>query len=167
MKFPEIGVTVCQLMYEGNQPLAHGDDDQRRMLTRRIAEQLCSVLGSRWGGKARAGHNMPLSKDAIGYLEDDGTVSVWDWQDGGSRQSRVREGSDPDYPRLPANEAQFIEVPPIDHLHIADPKPDPKPGPDVVKVDFPEVVAAIRENTAALRAMTDVLQRAFTKSGGI
>ena len=101
-----------------NRSLAHSDsDDDWRQLTRLIAEQIAFALGDRWGCKKPAGLGYEWrSKDALAYREDDGTVSVWDWQSGASRRRVVNAGDEPDYPRLTAGEAAFVPVAGANHL---------------------------------------------------
>jgi hypothetical protein len=117
MLLPKEALRACDELYERNPTLAHGDDNQRRRLTRMIAEQIAFVLGDRWGCKKRAGLGDDWqSKDAIAFLEDDGTVSVWDWQSGATRRRVVNEGDPPTYPRLPQDEATFMPVLQTNHL---------------------------------------------------
>lgn len=105
-----------------NLDLAHGDDDQRRQLTRMIAEQLAHDLGPRWGTKSTS-EGAPQTKDGIAYRLDTGRIDIWDWQNGGTRDVQVRPGQAATYP----NEAQhFIAVEPVDHLN-AGPTPNPSP----------------------------------------
>ena len=84
MLLPKEAVRACDGLYARNKSLAHSSDDNDRWrLTRMIVEQIAFALGDRWGCKKRAGLGDEWqSKDAIAYREDDGTVSVWDWQNG-------------------------------------------------------------------------------------
>ena len=108
-------IEIINQLYNRNIALANGDDNQRRKLTTMINEQNCFEFGTRWGNKARRVGGT-VSKDAIGFLEDDRTVSVWDWQNGTTRKPQVKAGDEPDFPHLPLNEAAFIPVSPVDHL---------------------------------------------------
>jgi hypothetical protein len=118
MRFPQEAVRACDELYERNKPLAHSDsDDDRRQLTRLIAEQVAFALGDRWGCKKRTGLGDEWrSKDAIAYREDDGTASVWDWQSGATRRRVVGAGDEPTYPHLSLQEAAFIPVAATNHL---------------------------------------------------
>lgn len=117
MQLSQRHVDIVEALFGLNINLARGNDDQRRELTQKIDEQICHEFGKRWGMKARAGGNIGnASKDSIAYLEDDGTVSVWDWQNGTTREPQIRAGMEPNYSHLPTSEAKFIEVQPVNHL---------------------------------------------------
>jgi len=155
MRFPQQAVRACDEMYERNTSLAHSDsDDDRRRLTRLIAEQIAFVLGDRWGCKKRTGLGDEWqSKDAIAYREDDGTVSVWDWQSGSSRRRAVNADDEPSNPRLPPADAAFMPVAAKNHLawQSADPAHEQPPR---------EAVAAVAGLTdAALGSINDMAAR--------
>jgi hypothetical protein len=117
MQLSQRHVEIVNALYMMNLTLAKGDEGQRRQLTQKIDEQICFEFGHRWGMKARAGGDInSASKDSIGYLEDDGTVSVWDWQNGSSREPQIHTGDGPHYPHLSTSEAKFVEVQPVNHL---------------------------------------------------
>jgi hypothetical protein len=121
MLFPQQAVRACDELYARNTQLAHSDNDNdRRKLTRMIVEQIAFELGAGWGCKKRAGVSDDFqSKDAIAFREDDGTVSVWDWQNGTTRKRCVNEGESPTYPHLSPQEAAFMPVDAVNHLHEA------------------------------------------------
>lgn len=117
MRLSQRHVDIVEALYGLNIDLARGDDNQRRQLTQKIDEQIAFEFGPRWGMKARAGGNIGnASKDSIAYLEADGTVSVWDWQNGSTREPQVKVNDEPTYPNLPTSEAKFIAVEPVNHL---------------------------------------------------
>lgn len=119
MQLPNRIVEIVATLNSRNATLSKGTDDQRRQLTRMIQEQIVSELGGQWGGKVRSGlGDENMGKDSIGYLESDQTVSVWDWQNGSTRESTLRAGSDPDYPHLPQDEARFISRQGVNHLGV-------------------------------------------------
>lgn len=123
--FPPQGVRIIDALAAQHADLAWGDDTQRRALVKMIGEQMAFELGPRWGNKKRTGLGDEYrSKDSIGYFEDDGTCSVWDWQDGGTRTRKISEGDAPTYSHLPAKEATCMAVEPRNHLGAA-----PSPGP--------------------------------------
>jgi len=74
---------VVTLLYTANVPLAQGTDDDRRRLTRLMAEQLRFEFGG-WSTKASSPNNPP-SKDSLAYTVPGGFCNI-DWQDGGSRK---------------------------------------------------------------------------------
>jgi hypothetical protein len=128
IRFPAEAVDLMRRIYERLPHLPSGDEDARRVLIRVCGEQLCYSLGPRWGNKKRAGLSDAFrSKDAMAYLEDDGTCSVWDTQNGWTRELIVKADSPPDYPSLPTSEATFIPVEPINHLAVPVPQPVPLP----------------------------------------
>lgn len=147
MKFPEQAARACDELYGKYRELAHGSDADRRRLTRMIAEQTAWAIGDwdearRWGCKKRKGVSDDYqSKDSIAYLEPDGSISVWDWQNGSTRERMVNEGDAPTHAHLSPDEADFMEVAPRNHLGWGD-EPPPPPPPDQ---ELLEVLAFIRE----------------------
>lgn len=122
MRLTKRQVDIVNALYSANKTLAEGTDDERRKLTKMINEQICFEFGPRWGMKARENGNINnASKDSIAFLEDNGTISVWDWQNGTTRKPQIHEGDEPDYPNLPTTEAKFIPVDPVDHLRNSPP----------------------------------------------
>lgn len=133
MQFPSHAVVLMLRIYDKFPTLPLGDDDARRELIRKCGEQIVHIFGPRWGNKKRAGVGDEFrSKDAIAYLEDDGTCSVWDTQNGSSRKLSVMPGSAPHYPRLPTDVATFMPLSPVNHLGI-DPVDRPLPSPPVLE----------------------------------
>lgn len=57
--------------------LLQGDDDARRILAGKIAQQARWACGESWGWK-RADSGRPLSKDAIAQVQPDGKLFAWD-----------------------------------------------------------------------------------------
>lgn len=155
MQFPAIAVVLMQQVYLKFPDLPHGDDNARRLLIRRCGEQLVYVLGPRWGNKKRAGVGDEFrSKDAIAYLEDDGTCSIWDTQNGATRQLSVRAGSEPHFPHVPISEATFMALSPVDHLGTASPVEPPVPPVDTLA----ERVKTLEQSHAELHAKVDILK---------
>lgn len=151
MKLTPRQVQIIEELYNLNLNLANGDENQRRQLTQKIAEQVNFEFGPRYGMKARAGGNISnASKDSLAYLEDDTTVSVWDWQNGTTRKPQVVPGMEPTHPHLPLNEAKFITVSPVNHLNT----PDTNDGDE----DDDNDDDYIQELTKALNEMNDNLK---------
>lgn len=142
-------VDIVEALYGLNITLARGDDDQRRQLTKKIAEQFRFEFGPKWGTKSTTPSH-PQSKDAIAYDNGDGTIDVWDWQNGTTREPQVDAGDEPDYQGLTQH---FIAVEPVNHLGQA-----PGNGDE----DNKEVLAALKEvveNTKRIIAnQTTILQ---------
>lgn len=89
--FPARGADIIDALVLGNANLAHGDDDQRRNLTRMILEQLvCEFPQDTYTWKS-ADAGRPPSKDALGRLVD-GRLWIWDWQNGSTRGRMVVAG---------------------------------------------------------------------------
>jgi hypothetical protein len=102
---------IVQALYAQHVDLANGDDDQRRALILKIAQQLAFELGPAWGTKD-AGGGRPQSKDAIAYF-DGSTLYGADCFNGSTRKPAV-----PDVlTELPGQ--HFISVTATDHLGAA------------------------------------------------
>lgn len=149
MRFPDRAFGICMALFHRFPDLARGDDDQRRALTRKIAEQTCFELGNHWGTK-RADPTRPPSKDAIAYL-DGTTLYSFDWQNGATRE--------PNPPGEMENITGqvFIPVDPINHLSVVQPDPGvilPSPGtPEDPVIPFDTMLtmlAAINDIVTAL-----------------
>lgn len=156
MQLNQRQIDIIDILWEKHQDLANGDDNQRRELTRMIAEQICLEMGNRWGMKARNGGNIDnASKDSIAYFEDDGTCSIWDWQNGSTRKRQVNVGQGPTYPHSPQNEAWFIVVDGKDHIGQVPPDEDGDDGqPDDVMAKLTEILSAI--DSQILPAFEDI-----------
>lgn len=106
-------IDIIQALYERNIPLANGGEDDRRKLTRMIAEQICLEFGPKWGVKSTT-PNHPQSKDTIVEQNDNGSLNIWDWQNGTTRKPQLRAGQPPDHVEF----HHFIEVSPVNHLQV-------------------------------------------------
>lgn len=170
MEFPARAQASVIALHAKHPDLAAGDDDQRRALTKIMAEQIRFDLGAEWGTK-RADPNRPPSKDAIAYQSPSGLVS-WDWQNGGTRAPQVP----PLFHEIP--DQVFIPVSGVNHLGhvvvVVPPYPVP-PSPPVQPptecraqpVDLAPVLAelaallaeaqALRTEVQALRDMQPLL----------
>lgn len=140
-------VDVVEALYGLNINLARGFDDDRRKLTRIIAEQFRFEFGPKWGTKSTTpGH--PQSKDAIAYDNGDGTIDVWDWQNGTTREPQVGVGDEPDFTNL---NQHFIAVEPINHLggEVPDNNDDDNNDEEAA---LAAILKKIAENTEQIRA---------------
>lgn len=141
---------IVQALYERNVNLAEGDDDQRRALILKIAQQLAFELGPQWGTKD-AGGGRPPSKDEIAYY-DGSTLYGADCFNGSTRKPAV-----PDVlTELPGQ--HFISVTPVNYLVLATgggstPAPVPAGSPGAA---LDATIAALKADIAALVAkLTD------------
>jgi hypothetical protein len=128
MNFPAGGTAIVSALWAKHSVLAFGSEDQRRELTLKIAETFCAHYGPDWGTKSTY-ESYPQSKDAIAFRYSDGTIAVFDWQNGTSREVSVQDGQAPSYDHL----AQFFRaVSPVDHLADGQTAPPPPPAPPAV-----------------------------------
>ena len=144
--FPQRGVEIIDVLYRG---VSAQDDGARRIRIKITCEQFTHDLGVRWGGKKRAGlTDDSRSPDSIAYLEDNGTVTVWDIQLS-SGAIDVAAGKPANHPNLPTSEATFMPCDSRDHIGsgavVIPPPVDVPPDPIVVvpSLDVDRIVAAI------------------------
>lgn len=136
--FPVRAQAIVDALYEREQALAHSpNEDDRRALTRRMAEQVRHELGETWGTKASSPMNPP-SKDALAQKQPDGKLFAWDWQNGATRL--------PQRPPLfyDITGQHFIAVNPVNHL-AAVPRPVPTPEPSPPAPDLTVMLQQIRD----------------------
>lgn len=117
-------VDIVNALYQQHEGLATGNDDDRRQLTLMMAEQARFDLGPHYGTK-RADSGRPPSKDAIAYMDTDGKLYAWDWQNGATREPQIHVGD----PAGDISDQVFIKVSPVDHLQGTSPTPSPTPIP--------------------------------------
>lgn len=146
MSLPARVDQIVRTLYERNKPLANGSEDDRRTLTRMMAEQTHFELGPVWGTKATSSTAQP-SKDAIAYKLSATAFDVWDWQNGTTREPQTHPNDPPTYPHVTGQ--YFIDVSPVDHLGAGGTPPGPVP-PDTS--DLEARVAALEAQVKALEA---------------
>ena len=131
MRFPDTGITITKALYMVYRDLARGSDDDRRRLTKMMAEQMCFALGPRWGTK-RADPGRPPSKDSLAFNSMDGQLWNFDWQNGSTREpNEASEMED-------ITGQVFMAVAPVDHLTLTSPGPSPPaPAPPPVHPAYP------------------------------
>lgn len=103
------------------------NDDDRRSLTQKIAEQVAYELGPRWGQK-RADPGRPLSKDTLAFNGDD-QLHGWDLFNGTTREAN--QFPDEINP-VEMKEQVFVPVTPTNHLQAP-------PAPSAPSVPAPQV----------------------------
>lgn len=108
MKISTQAVAAIKGLWTAHQDLARGSDDDRRALTRLMAEQL-ATQDPKWGTKS-ADPGRPPSKDAVAY----NGASLWGWDtiNGTSREVQVAAGQEGE----DITGQTFIAVTPTDHL---------------------------------------------------
>ncbi len=138
---------IVQALYERNVVLAEGDDDQRRALILKIAQQVAFELGSQWGTKRAAASNPP-SKDALAHF-DGVTLYGADCFDGTTRKPSVPDVMG----ALPGQ--QFIAVTATNHLAgVVIPPTPPLPA----DASFGASAAALERRFAALVVVVETLK---------
>jgi hypothetical protein len=124
IRLPDQAQDIVVALYNRHKDLAHGDDDQRRALTQKIAEQVRFNLGAEWGWKKAGG---PPSKDSIAKREG-AVIHGFDLFNGATREPNDRPMS------VDISAQTFIEVATVNHLGVtSEPNPDPKPDTELVK----------------------------------
>jgi len=119
MQLPETVQTIVDSLYARFHDLAHGTDDQRRELTRKICEQSRFTMGTEYGWKKSAeGH--PPSKDVLAKRGGAELIG-WDLFNGDTRVPNHLPES------ISLAGQIFIEVSPIDHLNAGNPPGDDPP----------------------------------------
>lgn len=184
MTLPTVVAVVAGQLAARYPDLALGNDDQRRLLTRRIAEQVAYALGPAWGTK-RADPGRPPSKDAIAYLDPDTQrLYSWDWQNGTTRAVNPHRTPSGDAVEMEDITGQvFIPVSATDYLQSAGEGPGTPVEPHPAQPAPPDLEAALARLTAleerleGLRAMQEQafaelstqiagLQRALQQTAG-
>jgi hypothetical protein len=122
---PPRALEIIRALYATFIDLANGSDDDRRVLTRTIAEQIRFELGPEWGCKASTPTN-PQGQSQIAFNAPDGLVG-WRWQDNDGSVTGVPNGPLPNPPMQSFAGQHFIAVAPINHF-AAGPGPAPEPG---------------------------------------
>lgn len=142
--------------------LAKGDDDQRRELAERIAEQVVYTTGDPTYGVKSAGPGRPQGKDSLAWNGPGGLV-IWDYQNGSTREANQFPES------VPVEEAAgqiFIPVQARDWLGgSADSNSAPTDqSPSVPLPSYPVEAGATREQIINLRWDIDEFREDFHNS---
>ena len=161
-EFPARGRLIIQNLYEANRTLAAGSEDQQRLLTRLIAEQLAFELGPQWGCKA-ASPTRPQGPSELAYLEP--PLYIWRWSDGDGHVTGTIGAPLPTPLLMPLAQSAgqtFIAVDPVDHLQVsatrAPNRPsEPPPAPAVDLMPILDRIAALEQTVTALAAQMPVV----------
>ena len=143
MQLPDRVKEIITILASRFPDLRKGDDDQRRALTLKFAQQIRFELGESWGTK-RAGKGRPPSKDAVARIFEEKLFGA-DVINGTTREPQL-----PDMEELPGQ--LFIAVDPINHLD------DKRPLSDRVK----EIISVLAARFPDLRKGDDDQRRALT-----
>ena len=111
MKLPVRVQEIVNELYNRNLDLANGNDDQRRALALKIAQQARFELGPSWGSK-RSSQGRPQTKDAVAQKQPDGTILIWDLFNGSTRKPFASPNS------MDGSKQYFVIVEGINHLFI-------------------------------------------------
>ena len=148
--FPSGGRAILDRLYAQHQDWAKGSDDDRRALTKMMAEQFAFTFGPRWGTKRAAG---PQSKDTLALLLDDGAFDMWDWQNGSTKAIQVQDGAAPTFQHVA--DQVFLSVTPTNHLGMT-----PPPPPDDNDADGPINPTLLETLTALALQLQTIPQQA-------
>ena len=140
MQLPDRVKEIITILANQFPDLRRGDDDQRRALTLKFAQQIRLELGESWGTK-RAAEGRPPSKDAVARMFD-GKLFSADVINGSTRE--------PQFPNMEELPGQiFIPVDPVNHIvDPVNPIEDPVDPVDV-EVPLPDRVKEIITSLAA------------------
>lgn len=147
--FPQRGADIIDALVVQNWGLAQGGDDQRRQLTRMIAETMKFELGG-WGTKS-ADMSRPPSKDALSIPGGDDAFCNWDWQNGVTRVRQIHPGQ----PGERITDQVFIAV--VAKNHLTSQPPPPVVVPPVVAPGDP-ALSRLREMLEQVRTQQDVIK---------
>lgn len=158
--FPPRGIAIINqfLQSPANQTLAKGTDDQRRRLTKMIAEQMHFELGG-WSIKS-ASPTRPASKDSLALPMTGTAFCNFDWQNGTTRQLALTAQSEGDY----LTDQTLILTAGVNHLGavtvppVVVPEPEP-PAPSLLIAQMAAAEAAIVELQGLLNAIRAENQR--------
>lgn len=109
MKIGQRVYSIIVALYNANILLARGDDIALRRLTEMMAQQLKFELGPSWGYK----------RTAITYMEEDGSVWEYDWQDKNTKKPHSPPGE-----MMVSTSRTFTPVFGMDHLRLAEESKD-------------------------------------------
>ncbi len=160
--FPARGRSIIQNLYEANRALAAGSENQQRLLTRLIAEQMAFELGPAWGCKA-ASPTRPQGPSELAYLEP--PLWIWRWSDGDGHITGTMGAPLPTPLLMPLEQSAgqtFLSVDPIDHLQVSATRPpnrpsEPPPAPAVDLMPILDRLAALEQTVTALAAQMPVV----------
>jgi hypothetical protein len=161
MQLPDRVKEIITILANRFPDLRRGDDDQRRALTLKFAQQIRLELGESWGTK-RAAEGRPPSKDAVARMFE-GKLFSADVINGSTREPQF-----PEMEELPGQ--LFIMVDPVNHIVNPVPPVPPIDGP-VNPVDVTvllpdrvkEIVTSLAARFPDLRKGDDDQRRALIR----
>lgn len=163
---------IAVALYERNTDLAHGSDDQRRVLQQKVCETVRARKGPSWGWKSNHGIGIANSTDAIAELPEGAEfrknerqpLYMWDLFNGSTRKPNplpvMSEGEHV--------EQFFVPVEPIDHLDDdVDGDPEEKPKDPEKPFDPVPLLSAIANLTAQIEGLRIRIKHLEEKPSGV
>lgn len=152
---------IIESLYGLHLDMARGTDDQRRELTKMMAQQFAFEYGREYGIKS-ADPTRPPSKDAIA-IQFLGRLYSWDWQNGTTREPQVRVGQEAE----DITGQNFIPVEPFNYLGDNGDTNNPPDNPPEDDEQLAALLQTIIDNqhslaetqSALISAQVDILQR--------
>lgn len=156
-------VDVARALHAANPHLVSRDDDLRRALTKKIAEQMAFEFGLEWGQKTQHSNLQFPSKDCVAKVQRlDGHQIVrgvcWDWQDGTTLQPVEHPHSNDIAGQF------FLPVDPVNHLGGAPGPVPPQPPPPA---DLLGIEAALERLEHTLSDLAGAVDRVEAKVDGV
>lgn len=144
-KLTQRHVDIIEAIYGLNIDLARGNDDERRIVTNKIAEQFAFEFGPTWGTKSSTPTHPP-SKDVVAKMEN-GRLYGWDWQNGTTRAPQVHVGQEAE----DMTGQHFILVVPTNHLADVPEDPDEPDDPTEPEKDLILILADLKKQVQELK----------------
>jgi hypothetical protein len=147
---------ITAALYKRHTHLAKGTDDQRRELTKMIAEQVVFEFPNAEFGWKSAEKGRPPSKDAIAQKQPTGRIFAWDLFNGTTREP-IPGGLWHDI-----TTQHFIEVEPVDHLGVRDEDVHDGPIEDIDEDDLEDELVPVMSALDELHQKADALSSHLT-----
>lgn len=168
--FPTRGEQIIDQLVAKHPALAQGDDVQRRLLTRYIAEQMRYEFGN-WSMKA-ADKTRPQSKDSLALPVNGGPAFCnWDWQNGTTRKRAIDRNTEGEY----LDDQYLLPTTAVNHLGLIVTGPSVPTQPtlppptdavieslkvqvEILRSELQQAQATVAEAAAGLHALTAEVQ---------
>jgi len=145
---------TIRAVYAEYPELQFSNDDDRRLLVRRAAQQIVfKTKDTNWGVKSR-GNTAPQGKDSIAYRTGPSSMDIWDIQNGSTGQLQIN--SDPSFPNV--TDQMFIPVEPVNWLGSDSPTiPIPTNPPSNPPQDILELKAKLDDLSNKLDTLAQIM----------